>query len=309
MSPIAVIGEAVADTFPLPGERGTLRLEVRPGGSPVNAAVALGRLGGQVRYFGRLAAGPLGDLIRDHLTASRVDLGGSVTATEPATLAIASLDVDGVATYEFYADGTADWQWTREELAPERLAGAGCVHTGSMALVREPGGPVIEELLDRVRAHTTISIDPNIRPGFAATEDYLSRLGRWTGLADIFRLSDEDLGHLGLDFEQACARWHANGTALVIVTLGQDGALASLRGSRVRVPAPAVTVADTVGAGDAFTAGLLHRLDTAGRLGGRLDALTVDDLETAMAFAAEVAARTCAVPGADPPWAADLAAL
>lgn len=303
MSPIAVIGEAVADTFPLTVTKGRLELEVRPGGSPVNTAVALGRLGTPTRFFGRLAAGPFGDLFRDHLTTSRVDLSGSVTATQQATLAIASVDAAGVASYEFYAAGTADWQWSRAELAAERFAAVRCVHTGSMALVREPGGPVIEELLDEVRAHATVSIDPNVRPLFAAPETYRARLDRWTALADIFRLSEEDLEHLGLDPEQACDRWHRNGTALVIVTLGPDGALASLRGTRVRVPAPAVTVVDTVGAGDAFTAGLLHSLDGAGHLGGRLDALTPEALTKAMAFAAGVAAQTCAVPGADPPWA------
>lgn len=306
MSHVAVIGEAVADTFPKAARtsRGTLELETRPGGGPVNTAVALGRLGTPTAFVGRLATGPFGELIRDHLTESGVDLSGSVTAAEPATLAITALDPYGRATYEFYANGTADWQWTRDELTRNWPGGVRCVHTGSLALAREPGGPLIEELLERRRPQATISIDPNVRPQLVPAEVYRERLDRWTSLADIFRLSDEDFEHLAPDveLEQACDRWHDDGVRLVIVTLGSEGAFASLSGARVTVPAPQVTVEDTVGAGDAFTAGLLHWLDVNGHLGARLDALTPAGLTKAMTFAAQVAAETCTVPGADPPW-------
>ncbi|WSA72621.1 PfkB family carbohydrate kinase [Streptomyces sp. NBC_01799] len=128
---------------------------------------------------------------------------------------------------------------------------------------------------------------------------------RWCAAADILRLSEEDCALLapGAGFEEACDTWHAAGTRLVVITLGGRGALASLDGSRVTVPAPPVVVVDTVGAGDSFTAGLLHRLAALGHLGGRLDELTLEDVTDACAFAGHVAALTCAVPGANPPWA------
>jgi fructokinase len=211
MSHIAVIGEAVADTFTRPGQDGrcVLELTARPGGSPVNTAVALSRLGTPTRFLGRLAKGPFGDLIREHLLASRVDLTATVSATEPATLAITALDSAGKATYDFYADGTADWQWTRDELTQRRPEGARCVHAGSLALVRDPGGPLIEELLAELRPHATISIDPNIRPRLVPPATYRAHLDRWTRLADIFRLSDDDLDQLwpGVELEEACERW------------------------------------------------------------------------------------------------------
>jgi fructokinase len=307
MNHIAVIGEAVADAF-LPTDqdgRGMLSLEVHPGGSPVNTAVGLGRLGTPTTFLGRLATGPLGALIRDHLEQSKVGLSLAVTADEPATLAIAALDRAGRATYEFYADGTADWQWTQDELARLDLAEVRCVHTGSLALARDPGGPLIEGLLGEAReTGVTVSIDPNIRPRFVAPGVYRERLGRWTTLADIFRLSDEDLEHLwpGATPERACDAWHRDGVRLVVITLGAQGAMASLDGARVTVPAPEIDPVDTVGAGDAFNAGLLHWLDERGRLGGHLPDLTLDEVERAMAFAVENAAETCQVAGADPPW-------
>ncbi|WP_395105827.1 carbohydrate kinase [Actinomadura sp. SCN-SB] len=311
MNHIAVIGEAVADAFLPSGQAGTgvLNLRVRPGGSPVNTAVGLSRLGTPTTFLGRLATGPLGDLIRDHLAGSKVDLSAAVAAPEPATLAIASLDPSGRAAYAFYADGTADWQWTPDELARLDPGGVRCVHAGSMALARDPGGPLIETLLGAAReAGATVSIDPNVRPSFVAPDLYRERLGRWTSLADLFRLSDEDLEHLwpGAAPERACDAFHRDGVRLVVVTLGARGALASLDGARVTVPAPPIDPVDTVGAGDAFNAGLLHWLDEHGRLGGRLPDLTLDEVERAVEFAVQNAARTCLVPGADPPWRGDV---
>ncbi|MFC8721846.1 carbohydrate kinase [Kitasatospora sp. NPDC057198] len=307
---ITVVGECVADAFvERDGARpGELALRVLPGGGPANTAVALARLGTPTRFVGRISADPFGELFRAHLAGSGVDLTGTVAAAEPSTLALAALDGEGRATYSFHAEGTADWQWTGAELAAARADGSVCLHTGSLALVRDPGGPRIEELLAAARPYATVSIDPNVRPLLAAPEQYRRRLDHWCELADLLRLSEDDLHILlpGTTPEDACDRWHAAGARLVVVTLAERGALASLDGHRLRVAAPVTHVADSVGAGDSFTAGLLHSLAAQGHLGGRLDSLTPDELERACTFAARVAARTVAVPGANPPWADDL---
>ena len=304
--PIVVIGEAVADAFVIRSEPdGGLDLHVRPGGSPANTAVALGRLGTPTRFLGRLSRGVLGDALIDHIGRSRVDVSGCVRTGAPASLAIASLDVAGRAAYDFYVDGTADWGWTRDELIERRPTGAVCVHAGSLALVLPPGGPLIEDALREARAWATISIDPNARPLLVAAETYRERLPRWLSLADILRLSDEDLATLmpGATIEQAFDAWHEAGVQLAIITFGPRGAVASLRGARVSVPAAPVELADTVGAGDSFTAGFLHWLERNDHLGGRLALLDLEHVGKAMSYAARVAAYTCSVRGADPPWA------
>ncbi|MBP0450746.1 carbohydrate kinase [Kitasatospora sp. RG8] len=309
--PVAVIGECVADAFAEPSAEhrpGELALRVLPGGGPANTAVTLARLGTPTRFLGRISADPFGALFRQHLSASGADLGGCVDAAEPSTLAVASFDPQGQASFTFHAEGTADWAWTSDELAALPLAGAGCLHTGSLALVREPGGPRIEELLARGRADATVSIDPNVRPLLVDPAVYRARLPRWCALADILRLSVDDLDLLmpGVTPERACDTWHLAGVRLVVITLGSRGALASLDGERLTVAAPATTVVDTIGAGDSFTGGLLHHLGGLGRLGGRLDGLTVEEVGDACRFAARVAALTCAVAGPNPPWQADL---
>jgi fructokinase len=325
---IAVIGEAVADAFPgpaavpvpqvpgprVPGPRGpvdALDLHVRPGGSPANTAVALGRLGTPTRFLGRLATGLLGGLLYDHLAASEVDLSGCVRATGTACLAIAAVDAEGRTSYDFYLDGATDWQWSATELVPDRVGAAAGVHAGSLGLVIRPGGPLVEGLLGTVRQHATVSIDPNVRPGIVPADGYRAGMDRWCRLADIVRMSDEDLAVLRPDgdFDRACAEWHAAGVRLVVLTRGPHGAVASFDGTRVEVPAVPVTIVDTVGAGDSFTAGLLHSLWRGGHLARRLSGTGADDVRQAMAFAVRVAAATCAVRGADPPWRDQLSAI
>ncbi|MES5817952.1 carbohydrate kinase [Streptomyces sp. RG80] len=302
---ITVLGECVADAFTEPASASNeLALRVLPGGGPANTAVSLARLGTPARFLARLSGDVFGRLFRAHLDASGVDLSNAVAATEPSTLAVAELDDRGQAAFSFHAQNTADWQWTAEELARVDLSESACVHTGSLALVREPGAAVVEDFLAAAAPRATISIDPNVRPLLVDPDVYRARLARWCALTDVLRLSEDDLELLlpGTSPERACDLWHAAGARLVVITRGADGALASLDGERVQVPAVATNVVDTVGAGDSFTAGLLHHLAARGLLGGRLTEVRLDDVEEACRFGARVAALTCSVAGPNPPW-------
>lgn len=308
---IIVCGEALIDLI----EATPRTFAAYPGGSPANVAVGLSRLGVPTGLLARISTAPLGALLRAHLSASGVDESYLVAASEPVTLALACLDASGAASYDFYVAGTADWCWTPAEL-PERFpAEVTALHSGSMVLEAAPGAAVIEDLLRRehLRGDRTISYDPNVRlarsgPRSAALE----RCERLVGLADIVKVSAEDLDWL-LPGESPAAlaqRWLGLGPGLVVVTLGADGALAACAAGLLRVPARPVTVVDTVGAGDAFTAGLLARLDEIGALGSRprerLGALTEAMVSEALRVAAAAAAAACARAGADPPDAARL---
>ncbi|WP_030940784.1 carbohydrate kinase family protein [Streptomyces sp. NRRL S-646] len=312
MSPrqITVLGECVADAFTEPAAAPhELALRVLPGGGPANTAVALARLGTPARFLARFSGDVFGRLFRARLEASGVDLSHAVAAAEPSTLAVAELDAQGQAAFSFHAQNTADWQWTPPELARVDLSETACLHTGSLALVREPGAAVVEDFLAAAAPRTTISIDPNVRPLLVRPEVYRARLEHWCSLADVLRLSEDDLALLLPDTppEKACDIWHTAGARLVVITRGADGALASLDGERIQVPAVATQVVDTVGAGDSFTAGLLHHLGARGFLGGRLPDLDLAAVAEACVFATRVAALTCAVAGPNPPWQSELA--
>ncbi|NGO74337.1 carbohydrate kinase [Streptomyces sp. YC504] len=309
---ITVLGECVADAFTEPANTtGELALRVLPGGGPANTAVALARLGTSARFLARISGDVFGRLFRGHLEASGVDLSDAVEAAEPSTLAVAELDTQGQATFSFHAQNTADWQWRAEELARVDLSGTACVHTGSLALVRQPGAGVVEDFLAAAAPGATISIDPNVRPLLVRPEVYRDRLAYWCTLADVLRLSEEDLEILlpGTSPEEACDIWHAAGARLVVITRGAGGVLASLDGERLQMPATPAVVVDTVGAGDSFTAGLLHHLGARGLLGGRLPDVRLDDVAGACRFASRVAALTCSVPGPNPPWRSEVEEL
>jgi fructokinase len=305
---LTVLGEAIVDLV-AEGER---RFVAHPGGSPLNVAVGLGRLGQPVSLAARLSHDSFGAMFRQHLAASGVDPRHLVDAPEPSSLAVATLDAAGVAVYDFWTEGTADWQWTDAELAGVVGDDTDALHTGSVALELEPGAGRIVDLLGRVKGRTAISYDPNVRmardrpveAGRAAVE-------RVVALADVVKVSSEDLDWLypGEEPVAAAARWAAAGPALVVVTLGGDGAV-GLRagGEQVRRPSPPVTVVDTVGAGDAFSSGLLGALAERGALAGAGAGLSDVDLGPVLERAALVAALTCARPGADPPTRAEVTA-
>ena len=137
-----------------------------PGGSAANVAVGLARLGVPCSILARVSTDALGGQLASHLAGNGVSLRDAVRAAEPTTLALASLDEAGRAAYSFYFQGTADWQWRRDELPGALAPDVTALHAGSMTLALAPGARAVEDLLaaERARGRVTISIDPNIRP-------------------------------------------------------------------------------------------------------------------------------------------------
>ncbi len=312
---IVVAGEALVDLVGEPDGR----YRPVPGGSPANVSVGLARLGAPTELVARLGTGAFGALVRDHLLRNQVGLSHAVQAAEPATLAIVSLDADGRAAYHFYVSGTADWGWTPGELPDQLPESATALCTGSLAIALAPGAAEITNLVRREhdRGRVTVVIDPNVRPGLLGDRSRARRL--LSGIieaADVVKVSDEDLAWLEPDtpVEQVAADWLGLGPALVVVTRGGDGSYAATGdGVAVTVPARPVRVIDTVGAGDAFTSGLIDALHRRNLLGGaanhdRLASLDAATIRTIVDDAGLVAAITCGRRGADPPTADEVAA-
>lgn len=340
---ITICGEALVDLVGLGGQR----FAAYPGGSPFNVAIGLARLSVPTSFLGRVSRDAFGRLLAERLARDGVHDRDLVAAAENTTLAVVSLDRDGGAEYRFYVEGTADWQWRAGELPDPLPADVTALHTGSLASWLPPGCDAIEAMLrrERDRGAVTISYDPNVRPRLMGEPDaYRPRVERLVGLADLVKVSEEDLRWLYPDREPArvAGRWTAGqgsagqetagqeaagqeavgrlagqgsaaGPALVVLTRGAAGAAAFCPDGRVvRRPGRPVTVADTVGAGDAFTAGMLAWLAAAALTGPgshpRLSTMDNESLGRMLDFAGLVAAVTCTRAGADPPYRDDLPA-
>jgi fructokinase len=296
MSRALVIGEALIDIV----ERDGRIVGEYVGGSPLNVAVGLGRLGRDVDFLTHIADDTHGRRIIDHLKASRVQLVPGSTSAKKTPTAQATLDAAGSASYEF----DIDWQLAgTAEVAPPLVA-----HTGSIAAVLEPGCRATAALLDAYHLSATITFDPNVRPALISDDETARRrIERLIERADVVKVSDEDLRWLDprRTPEQLAKTWLSMGPSIIAVTMGGDGAFAVCGAGMVRIPAPPVQVIDTVGAGDAFMTGLLDALWSLDLLGAQrrrdLARITTDALEDVLSTATLVSALTVAKAGADLP--------
>jgi fructokinase len=294
-----VIGEALIDRVE---KQGAVE---HVGGSPLNVAVGLARLGRGVDFLTHIADDEAGRRIVEYLKASGVQLvPGSITAERTPT-AVATIADDGSAAYTF------DLQWQLSgtpEVTPPLL-----VHTGSIAAVREPGCLAVAALLEAYRVSATLTFDPNVRPSLIADRAAAqARIAHLVERSDIVKVSDEDLRWINPDHEpQRTARgWLASGPAIVVVTMGSRGAVAFCSAGDARVAADPVRVIDTVGAGDAFMVGLLDALWALDLVGAErrsaLRRIRLDALAAALEAAGQASAVTVSRAGAELP---DRAAL
>jgi fructokinase len=296
--PVLVVGEALVDLV----LRVDGSVDEAPGGSPANLALTLGRLGRHPELLTSLGDDDRGRTVRGWLEDSDVRVVGA-TAGHTSTAA-AVLDASGAATYEF------DLAWSVDT----GLAGpADVVHVGSIATVIDPGATEVARLVAERRTSATISFDPNVRPALINdAADARARVERLVALADVVKVSDEDLHWLHPDrsLEESAAAWLAAGPALVVVTLGGKGAFALTGSARIVIPAPSTTVVDTVGAGDTFMGALIDGLLGADLIGAdrrqELRDVPAGLLERILRRSADAAAITVSRPGADPPTLAEL---
>jgi fructokinase len=304
---ILVCGEALMDA--IEDADGTQRM--MPGGGPFNTARALARLGVPTAFLGHLSTDAFGRRLAELLAADGAGLTLASYGPEPTTVAVAKLHGAGLAEYEFVVDGTSAPNLTAamipDNLAPDITA----IHLGTLGLVLEPMASTLTELIRRVSGQRLVMLDPNIRQTLLSNaNEYRQRIDFLISRSTIVKASQDDLAWLypGLDYEAAAERVLESGVRLAVATLGARGAYAATPDVRLTVDAPPTKVVDTIGAGDAFSAGLLAWLNDHDLLRADLN-LKRDELRAAVELACLVASLTVARAGADPPTRADLRKL
>lgn len=290
---VIVIGEALVDVVASP----TGPIE-HPGGSPMNVAYGLGRLGVSTALLTSLGDDARGGAIEAHLRRAGVELlPGSKSAARTAS-ATATLAADGSATYDF------DVSWDLPAVAPAHLPRV--LHTGSIATFLAPGATAVRALLEQSHRECLVTYDPNIRPALLGSQAQARNIFEdLVPLTDVVKLSDEDAAWLypGVSLEAAAARILTLGAGLAVVTRGGEGSLLATPATQLFIPAIRSTVADTIGAGDSYMAALIY-----GLLSRRTEGLGRDVLTSIGKTASKAAAITVRRPGANPPTAAELAA-
>lgn len=301
---IGVCGEALID-LTLAEVGGELAFVPRPGGSPCNVAIGLARLGKPTAFIGKLSSDPFGDVIQAHLTRNGVDLRWVVRGNERSALAFVIPSDDGGHDFAFYGSDTVEQSLTDSEMPEFLPADVTTLHFGSYSLMLGESAGTYERLMRREHRARIISLDPNVRPAlFPHHELYRRRIEGLLRYATLVKASAEDLAWLypGEHYADIATRWFDEGPSLVVVTLGESGAVGLSGDAVVRVPGLSVDVADTVGAGDAFMSALLSRLHDKDLLSSQaLECLTEGELGDALTYANRSAAITCTRQGADPP--------
>jgi fructokinase len=296
---IVVCGEALIDM--IPNGDGTRR--AAPGGGPFNTARALARLGVPTSFLGHLSDDDLGRQLASLLVSDGASLKLASVGPESTTIAIADVDSDGFAEYQFQVEGTSAPNFTFDMVPDQFGLEVNALHLGTLGLVLEPMASTLTELMIRERGRRLIMLDPNIRVGLIPDSSYRDRLYAAISQSTIVKASEADLAWLypGLDHEQAAARILDEGASLAVITLGAQGAFGASSDLSIHVGAPRVDVVDTIGAGDAFGAALLAWLHDHDSIRPALR-MESKELTSALDFACLAGALTCARAGADPPW-------
>ena len=306
---IICCGEALVDMIPLQGTNGEQGYAPLAGGALLNTAIALGRLGVNVGIISGISTDLFGERLVRALQDSDVCTDFLIRSPLPTTLAFVQLD-DGHASYTFYDENSAGRSIEEAEL-PTLPDSVSTLYLGGISLISEPGADSYCALAEREHGKRIIVLDPNVRTTFIEDElRYRARLARLMAIADIIKVSDEDLDWLvpGDLKEGDKVASLGSDSCLVVITKGSQGAVAYLPNGNVLSQAvPKVKVVDTVGAGDTFNAGFMAQLVALGQL-TKTNLPNMDEsvLQTAMAYATQVAAVTVSRAGANPPWLSEL---
>jgi len=301
-APIVVAGEALVDLV-IDTAGGVV---AKLGGGPYNTARTIGRLGLPVTFLGAVSHDRFGRELSAALAADGVSDAATVRTDLPTTLAAAELDEHGAATYRFYFAGTSAPSLSA---VPAAVAAPRAVHTGTLGLVLEPMASTLLGYLHSLATDTLVMIDPNCRPAVVTDHAaYAARVAQACARADVVKISDDDARFLSpadqpLDYARQLV---AGGVSAVLLTAGAHGTWAITANGEQLVPTAAITVVDTIGAGDSFGGAFLAYWLLAGLLRAELRDIAL--VAEATAAAQEVSAITCQRVGADPPRRAELSA-
>lgn len=288
-----VFGEALTDVVQGPPGH----WKGYPGGAPWNVARALSHLGVSSAFAGSISTDSLGDEIARQSEAAGLDGRFIQRVDRDPLVAI----VPSSRPPRYFFAGDAD-QFFDPGLMPDGwIDHAQVCHFSCISLTRQPLGDRLVKIAQQAKdVGKRISYDPNWR-NLMDSHYRQQTFPTMAALADMIKLSDEDLRHIypGLSEHQALDELRAlNPVAEILFTRGEHGMVLYTPDSRHEQPAIAVDVVDTVGAGDACMAGWLAS-----------ELLGMTDLADRLRFSSACASLSCRHAGAHAPTLADVKGL
>jgi fructokinase len=269
------------------------------GGSTWNVARTMAKLDVPTAFAGAISRDVFGDALWRASEAARLDLRFLQRNDHSPLLAI--VHHTDPPSYFFVGENSADLQFDAAQLPEGWRSHCKWVHFGGISLARQPLAGKLAALAEQLKLDgVRISYDPNYR--LLMDQEYDATLRRMTGLADVIKVSEEDLEGLfrTSDIEGAFATLRSwNPAATYLYTKGGDGASLHIGEASWQLPAPKISVVDTVGAGDASIAAL------AWSMMHRHAATPLQHLQ----FSVAAGAAACLAAGASPPSLAAIEAL
>lgn len=301
---ILCIGEALIDMICT--NKGMSLLEgtnflKKTGGAPTNVAAAIAALGGEVELAAKVGNDPFGKQLIESMQSFGV--GTNAMTEDPlyfTSFAFVSLMNDGERDFVF--NRGADGQLSIDDVDAINLNNVGIIHFGSATgFLPAPLQAAYLHLLQKAIHHKIyISFDPNYRHLLFPnnTDSFISQSWHYLRNANFFKMSEEEAMLLtqtsSLSNATAILLKETNG--VFAITLGKDGALLGLNGSKHIVASIPIKPVDTTGAGDAFVGAVLYQLARLDQ--SAIQMLSLEDWNKIIINANKVGARTCEYMGA-----------
>ena len=264
MPEIIAVGELLIDlisTEYAEDFRGADRYQRLPGGSPANLAMNLARLGREAGLVATVGADDAGSLLIEAVREAGVSTEGINRVAEPTTLILVTKS-QTVSNFEPYR--LADRHITAAQLDAAGATDVRLLHTTAFALSLEPArSAILDAMAAAAASGTQLSTDFNYADKIwgnnrRAGLEVLTQLAQLGAFVKVSEVDYERLfGDMVIDYHSAALRILELGAQLVCLTLGEDGCYVMTAEEAFHLPARAVTVKDTTGAGDAFWSGFL----------------------------------------------------
>lgn len=267
----------------------------RPGGAMLNVALSLARSNTAVSLITELGDDQTAKFILDFLSENQVDSNYIKRYSQcNTTLALAFLDENKKPTYTFYKS----YPKNRKLLSPTHFGSNDMLLFGSLYALDNTVRKELSNILEAAKkAGVFICYDPNIRNGHhLENENTREALKGNIALADLIKGSDEDFenifGKQSFDTYLNEVR-KLNPIAPLVITRGNEGVVAYSGDSKIEMPAISIEIVSTIGAGDAFNAGMTFAISQLNLQKKRKEGFLVQELEESLRKGLEFSAAVC----------------